>query len=77
MKAKTNTQNFITRYGFTYQKSEKSIKVITTSELDNNRLFTKIKEISKFLRPAFVVSVAYIDLGNFPTNYLNVDYRKL
>ena len=30
--------------------------------------FPKIKQISKFLGPAFIVSVAYIDPGNFATN---------
>jgi len=44
-------------------ESEKSIK-----EFNNTKLFTKIKQISKFLGPAFVVSVAYIDPGNFATN---------
>ncbi|NMC57392.1 MAG: Nramp family divalent metal transporter, partial [Eubacteriaceae bacterium] len=39
--------------------SEKSIK--------NNFLY-KIKHLFKFLGPAFIVSVAYIDPGNFATN---------
>ena len=43
-------------------KSEKSINGV------NNTSFSKIKQISKFLGPAFVVSVAYIDPGNFATN---------
>ena len=49
-------------------ESEESIKIITTGDFNNTRFFTKIKQISKFLGPAFVVSVAYIDPGNFATN---------
>lgn len=49
-------------------ENEKNINIISISELNTTRLFTKIKQISKFLGPAFVVSVAYIDPGNFATN---------
>src|SRR5659263_543480 len=49
-------------------ENRKSIKVINTGEFNNFSFFTKIKQISKFLGPAFVVSVAYIDPGNFATN---------
>ena len=49
-------------------QSEKSINIIVTSEINNTNVFTKIRQISKFLGPAFVVSVAYIDPGNFATN---------
>ena len=35
---------------------------------DNNGIFYKVKTLLKFLGPAFVVSVAYIDPGNFATN---------
>lgn len=34
----------------------------------NSKRLLKVKELSKFLGPAFVVSVAYIDPGNFATN---------
>lgn len=42
---------------------EKSI-----NEVENTKLFPKIKQIFKFLGPAFIVSVAYVDPGNFATN---------
>ena len=42
---------------------EKSI-----DEVEKTKLFSKMKQIFKFLGPAFVVSVAYIDPGNFATN---------
>jgi manganese transport protein len=35
---------------------------------DNKGIFYKIRTLLKFLGPAFVVSVAYIDPGNFATN---------
>lgn len=34
----------------------------------NNSFSNKIKQLSKYLGPAFIVSVAYIDPGNFATN---------
>lgn len=34
----------------------------------NNGIFSKIKTLLKYLGPAFIVSVAYIDPGNFATN---------
>ena len=34
----------------------------------DNRIFGKGKQLLKYLGPAFVVSVAYIDPGNFATN---------
>lgn len=34
----------------------------------NNSFLNKIKQLSKYLGPAFIVSVAYIDPGNFATN---------
>lgn len=49
-------------------KSEKNINVIATSDFKKPRRFTKIKQLSKFLGPAFIVSVAYVDPGNFATN---------
>ena len=48
-------------------KNKKSNNVISASEFTNTRL-PKIKQILKFLGPAFVISVAYIDPGNFATN---------
>ncbi|MDP4133762.1 MAG: Nramp family divalent metal transporter [Bacillota bacterium] len=38
------------------------------SQNSNRGIFSKIKTLSKFLGPAFIVSVAYIDPGNFATN---------
>ena len=38
------------------------------NEVEKTQLFHKIKQVFKFLGPAFVVSVAYIDPGNFATN---------
>lgn len=35
---------------------------------DNMKTIGKVKQLSKFLGPAFIVSVAYIDPGNFATN---------
>jgi NRAMP (natural resistance-associated macrophage protein) metal ion transporters len=39
-----------------------------TLHVVNNSLSNKIKQLSKYLGPAFIVSVAYIDPGNFATN---------
>lgn len=39
-----------------------------TLHVVNNSLFNKVKQLSKYLGPAFIVSVAYIDPGNFATN---------
>lgn len=39
-----------------------------TLHVVNNSLLNKIKQLSKYLGPAFIVSVAYIDPGNFATN---------
>lgn len=39
-----------------------------TLQVVNNNLLNKIKQLSKYLGPAFIVSVAYIDPGNFATN---------
>jgi len=43
--------------------NEKSI-----NEVENTKLFPKIKQIFKFIGPDFIVSVAYVDPGNFATN---------
>lgn len=34
----------------------------------NMKKLSKLKQLSKFLGPAFIVSVAYVDPGNFATN---------
>ncbi len=34
----------------------------------NSYIFSKIKELMKYLGPAFIISVAYVDPGNFATN---------
>lgn len=39
-----------------------------TLHVVNNSLFNKVKQLSKYLGPAFIVSVAYVDPGNFATN---------
>lgn len=39
-----------------------------TIHVVNNSLLNKAKQLSKYLGPAFIVSVAYIDPGNFATN---------
>lgn len=36
--------------------------------IDSSGIFAKLKELLKFLGPAFIVSVAYVDPGNFATN---------
>ncbi|SFC28394.1 Nramp family divalent metal transporter [Clostridium uliginosum] len=45
-------------------------KIFTLKRLTNNgmEMSNKLKQLLKFLGPAFVVSVAYIDPGNFATN---------
>ena len=43
---------------------ESQLNVVTK----NIGIFSKLKHLSKFLGPAFIVSVAYIDPGNFATN---------
>lgn len=45
-----------------------NLKPITTSENNSFSILEKFKCLSKFLGPAFIVSVAYIDPGNFATN---------
>jgi len=39
-----------------------------TLHVENNSLLYKFKQLSRYLGPAFIVSVAYIDPGNFATN---------
>jgi manganese transport protein len=41
---------------------------IGVPSITNSNLFSKFKTLLKFLGPAFIVSVAYIDPGNFATN---------
>lgn len=45
-----------------------SLKPILIGANDNPGILKKLKGLFKFLGPAFVVSVAYIDPGNFATN---------
>ena len=42
--------------------------LMNTKISTNWNILKKIKQLSKFLGPAFVISVAYIDPGNFATN---------
>lgn len=41
---------------------------LTVIGTQNNKMLAKIKQLLKYLGPAFVISVAYIDPGNFATN---------
>ncbi len=41
---------------------------ITVINTENNKILVKIKQLLKYLGPAFIISVAYIDPGNFATN---------
>lgn len=41
---------------------------LTVIGAKNNKMLVKIKQLLKYLGPAFVISVAYIDPGNFATN---------
>lgn len=41
---------------------------IEVPSLNNSKFLSKLKYLLKFLGPAFIVSVAYIDPGNFATN---------
>lgn len=45
-----------------------NLGVIDTCNNVNNRMLNRLKHLFKFLGPAFIVSVAYIDPGNFATN---------
>jgi manganese transport protein len=47
---------------------QNNLGVIDTCNNVNNRIFSRLKHLFKFLGPAFIVSVAYIDPGNFATN---------
>ena len=54
-------------------KCDKSLMDINFTVQEQGRYYsigklTKIKELMKYLGPAFIVSVAYIDPGNFATN---------
>lgn len=44
------------------------INIIQMNAFSHSNILKKIRQILKFLGPAFVVSVAYIDPGNFATN---------
>lgn len=45
-----------------------ALSLAPVNGLSNLNLRSKIRQISRFIGPAFVVSVAYIDPGNFATN---------
>ena len=45
-----------------------SINFLKTKNQSQNFILRKVRELLKYLGPAFVVSVAYIDPGNFATN---------
>lgn len=44
------------------------VHTISFERENDNRLIGKFKRLLKFLGPAFIVSVAYVDPGNFATN---------
>lgn len=44
------------------------VNTISFERKNDNRLVGKFKRLLKFLGPAFIVSVAYVDPGNFATN---------
>lgn len=47
---------------------EKQSVLVKKGLFDSFNIKYKLKELSKFLGPAFIVSVAYVDPGNFATN---------
>lgn len=47
---------------------ERESVIISKGLVDSSSLIAKFKELLKFLGPAFIVSVAYVDPGNFATN---------
>lgn len=57
----------ITSYEEIALESENTFNIEVPSMVTSN-LFSKFKVLLKFLGPAFIVSVAYIDPGNFATN---------
>jgi manganese transport protein len=48
--------------------NEKKVSIFDTEITSNWSILKRLKGLSKFLGPAFIVSVAYIDPGNFATN---------
>ncbi len=47
---------------------ESELNITKKSSLENIRILGRFKHLLKFLGPAFIVSVAYIDPGNFAAN---------
>lgn len=47
---------------------EKESVIVSKGLFDSFNIYSKIKELFKFLGPAFIVSVAYVDPGNIATN---------
>lgn len=47
---------------------ESELDILRKENDKNKGLLSKVRQILKFLGPAFIVSVAYIDPGNFATN---------
>lgn len=47
---------------------EKQNVIVRKGLFDSSNISNKIRELFKFLGPAFIVSVAYVDPGNFATN---------
>lgn len=47
---------------------ERESVIVQKGLIDSLGLFGKLRELLKFLGPAFIVSVAYVDPGNFATN---------
>lgn len=47
---------------------ERESVIVSNGFINSSSLLMKFKELLKFLGPAFIVSVAYVDPGNFATN---------
>lgn len=47
---------------------EKESVIVSKGLFDNLNISSKVRELFKFLGPAFIVSVAYVDPGNIATN---------
>ncbi|MDP4095137.1 MAG: Nramp family divalent metal transporter, partial [Bacillota bacterium] len=55
-------------YAGTIDSNLESVKIKKVKVISNSSSKSKITNLLKFLGPAFIVSVAYIDPGNFATN---------
>lgn len=47
---------------------QSELDILRKNSHRSNGVLSKIRQLSKFLGPAFIVSVAYVDPGNFATN---------